>query len=87
MRVHTPSEVGARVRSLRGQKRLSQSQLAKQAGVSRKWLSDLERGKATVSLDLLFRVVTSLGGELDLRSRPDTRDVDVGAIVEAHRRP
>lgn len=75
------------MRALRARKGLSQSQVATQAGVSRKWLSDLERGKATVSLDLLLRVVAILGGELDLRPRSDRQNVDVGAIVDAHRRP
>lgn len=87
MRVRTGTEVGARVRSLRAQKGLSQSQVASQAGVSRKWLSELERGKATVSLDLLLRVVATLGGELDLRPQADRHDIDLGAIVDAHRGP
>ena len=86
MRVRTAADVGVRVRALRIQRGLTQSQVAQRARVSRKWLSDLERGKASVSLDLLLRVVITLGGELDLRPEAGRPEIDLGAIVEAHRR-
>lgn len=39
---------------------LSQAQLAERAGVSRKWLSEFERGKSTAELGLVLRLLDSL---------------------------
>jgi HTH-type transcriptional regulator / antitoxin HipB len=39
---------------------LSQAQLAERAGVSRKWLSEFERGKSTAELGLVLRLLDEL---------------------------
>jgi y4mF family transcriptional regulator len=58
------TEIGTRVRTRRKSLGMSQSDLAAQAGVSRKWVSELENGKRTVQLDQVLDVLGVL--ELDL---------------------
>lgn len=48
---------------------LTQHDLSAIAGVSQKFLSDLELGKATVRLDAVDRVLAALGLRLELTER------------------
>lgn len=50
--------VGQKIRQLRRQRRLTQSQLADRLGVQQSDLSRMERGKYRVSLDTLFKVLS-----------------------------
>lgn len=61
MQLPTPEDLGLLVREARRKHRLSQSDLAGRAGVSRQWLSMVENGKTTVEFDLVFRVLGALG--------------------------
>jgi DNA-binding XRE family transcriptional regulator len=45
MRIRTPADLGALIRSTRKKFRLAQSTLAKKIGVSRLWLVEIEKGK------------------------------------------
>jgi transcriptional regulator with XRE-family HTH domain len=54
-------KLGRRVRHFRTEKCLSQEKIAEQCGISSKYISDLERGKANVSVKVLELVATSLG--------------------------
>ena len=49
---------------------MTQSELAEAAGVGRKWLSQLENGKATAEIGLTFRLVGVLGYEVELLATP-----------------
>jgi transcriptional regulator with XRE-family HTH domain len=52
--------LGARIRELRNRLEISQEELASRAGMHWTYLSDLERGKQTPSLDILNRVARAL---------------------------
>lgn len=48
--------IGQAIVQLRKQKNLSQEQLALQADVDRRYMSDIENGKRNVSIDILERI-------------------------------
>ena len=50
MRVHSVADVAAAVRGRRLDLGLTQSELANDSGISRKWISEFEAGKAGPSL-------------------------------------
>jgi y4mF family transcriptional regulator len=66
MLVRTPRELGAFVRDARTQRRLTQAELAKQVGVSRSWVIDLEAGKRTLEIGLVLLVLETLEIRLEL---------------------
>lgn len=71
MRIRTVHDLASLVRGRRLDAGWAQGELATRAGVSRKWVSDLERGKASVELAGVLRVIDALG--IDLASTdPDT---------------
>ena len=51
------TSIGARLRRLRKQRRLTQSELARQIGIQQSDLSRMEKGEYRVSLDNLFRIL------------------------------
>jgi transcriptional regulator with XRE-family HTH domain len=53
--------VGETIRSYRKQGRLSQEKLAEKADLNPKYLSEVERGCANISLDALVRIAKALG--------------------------
>lgn len=61
MNVHeltTPAaDVGARLRSLRKERHLTQTELARQIGIQQSDLSRMEKGEYRVSLDNLFKIL------------------------------
>ncbi|MCW8882798.1 MAG: helix-turn-helix domain-containing protein, partial [Sedimenticola sp.] len=54
-------EVGSRVRSVRSRRGLTRKNLAFHSDVSERYLAQLERGTANVSLALLSRIAKALG--------------------------
>jgi HTH-type transcriptional regulator/antitoxin HipB len=81
----TPAELGAVVRDRRKQMKLNQADFAKQIGVSRQWVIELEHGHARAELGLVLRALDALSIRLDAsvdrtgRQHPGTVDID--AIV------
>lgn len=59
----TPGQVGARIRQLRKGKHLTQAQVATAAGVSRQFVSALERGHDRAEVGMVLAV----GGVVGLR--------------------
>jgi len=59
--------VGRQVRARRKSLRIDQQMLADLAGVSRKSVSEIERGKATIRMDVLVAVLDALGLTLEVR--------------------
>ena len=53
--------LGQRIRSLRAELDLSQEQLAEKAGISAKYLGEVERGVGNISIDRLNGVAVGLG--------------------------
>jgi HTH-type transcriptional regulator / antitoxin HipB len=60
MFIRTPADLGAAIRERRKSLGLSQSELAKRAGVGRQWLVAVEHGKPGVQLVLVLRVLDTL---------------------------
>jgi len=60
-------DVGQRTRMRRRSLSIDQQTLADLAGVSRKSVSEIERGKATIQMDVLIRVLNVLGLTLEVR--------------------
>src|SRR5665213_2932251 len=59
----------------RARARISQSALAEAAGVTRQTISDIERGAANVTLDVLDKLVEALGISIDRLFEPPFRGV------------
>lgn len=59
--------LAAQIRAARRRYGLTQTALAGLAGTGLRFISELERGKPTVSLDKLLAVVATLGLRLELR--------------------
>jgi HTH-type transcriptional regulator / antitoxin HipB len=77
MRLGNTVDLALFVRDRRRALSMTQAQLAANAGVSRRWLSDLEAGKSTAEVGLVFKVVSALGLFLDVRPEPeDSIDLD-----------
>jgi len=92
MRIRTPRELGAVLRDERRRLGLSQVDLSEKAGVSRKWIVEMENGKARVELTLVLRALEALGFALTVERGAQTKHknragaVDINAIVAAARK-
>jgi len=65
------SQLGAAVRQLRTERKLTQQQLADQAGVSRRWLVMLEGGQSPrAELSKVFDVLRALDTRLTMSPAP-----------------
>lgn len=70
MNVRSIRDVAAAVRGRRQDLGISQVELAGRAGVSRKWISEFESGKATAEFGLVLRALDALALSLELRETP-----------------
>jgi HTH-type transcriptional regulator/antitoxin HipB len=82
MQIRDARELGDFVREQRKAVGLSQGDLAARATVSRRWLSDLEAGKSTAEVGLVFKVISALGLYLDAHSTPDP-EIDLDAFLDS----
>lgn len=91
MDIRSIRDLAAVMRGRRKDLGMTQVELARRAGVSRKWINEFERGKPRAEFGLLLRTLDELGLALQLgarsqlpRSAPgDTIDLDV--LLEEHR--
>ena len=67
MEIRTARDIGREAAACRRFLRLRQGDLARACGVSRQWISALERGKPTLELGLVLRAFEELG--LDLSAK------------------
>jgi HTH-type transcriptional regulator / antitoxin HipB len=67
--VQSPADIGAMVMRRRRDAGLSQMDLAGIAGTGNRFISELERGKGTVQLDCVLRVLDQLGLDVVIRER------------------
>ena len=87
MFIRTPADLGAVIRDRRKQLGLDQSTFAQRIGVSRQWVSGVERGHARAAMGLVLRAIDALGIRLDARvEQPGRRGstasaIDINAIV------
>ncbi len=79
MLIRRPSELGAIIAAARRARTLTQGDLAQRLGVSRVWLGQIERGKASARIDLVFRVLN----ELDVTLTADIGDQSTTGTAEA----
>lgn len=56
--------VGSRIKSLRAKRRLSQANVAEAAGISPKYLGEVERGEANISIELMGRIAAVLSAPM-----------------------
>ena len=93
---HVRRSLGQRLRALRKQRGLSQERLGDRAGLSGKFIGEVERAKKSISIDSLYRVSVAL--EIPLRELTDVRadkpsavpseDAEkIFALVSGRRRP
>ncbi len=82
MRVASASDLGLAVRQERRRRRMSQTELCRVAEVSRRWLTDLEGGKATAEIGLVFRIVHALGMVIEVS--PWNSDLDLDDLLNAY---
>src|SRR5262245_41817274 len=68
---HVRTFLGQRLRALRKQRGLSQERLGDRAGLSGKFIGEVERGEKSISIDSLYRVSVAL--EIPLRDLADVR--------------
>jgi y4mF family transcriptional regulator len=80
MRLSNARDLGLYVRSRRGAAGLNQLDAANRAGVSRRWLSDLESGKPTAEVGLVFQLIAALGLFMDVRPEPEP-EIDLDAYL------
>jgi transcriptional regulator with XRE-family HTH domain len=93
VRVRATRDIGNAIRARRRGLGWSQTELASRAAVSRKWVSETERGASVAGVRNLLAVFEALGVTLVLRTEEDDlpsaanlRDhVDLDAILAAHR--
>ncbi|MEU8232259.1 helix-turn-helix domain-containing protein [Actinoplanes sp. NPDC048967] len=82
MRIASARDLGLAVRQGRQDRGQTQAELAAAAGVSRRWLSDLEAGKATAEFGLILRTLDALGIGLDaLPVEPAPGGIDLDALL------
>lgn len=82
------------IRLRRIERGMSQQELARRAALSRKWVVDFERGKASVELGLVMRVLSVLDLRIELgdsfmaepRPLPPPPPVDLDALLDDLRR-
>jgi y4mF family transcriptional regulator len=78
-------DLGGYLRECRRQAGVTQAQLAVSAKVSRRWLSDLEAGKATAEFGLVLRTLHALGIVVDLQPEARTASLDLDAVLDQYR--
>ena len=71
----TVNSIRAKVLAKRLEIGLSQSEVARRAGVSRKWVSEFERGKAKAEFGLVMRLVDTLGLEMHLEDSAPAKEL------------
>jgi transcriptional regulator with XRE-family HTH domain len=90
MRILSIADIAAVVRGRRMEFGISQGELAKRAGVSRKWINEFEAGgKAAAEMGHVLRVLEALDIGLDTVTGgplPNDSDIDLDDILDGLRR-
>ena len=78
-------EIGDRLRTLRKHNGLSQQALAEKAGISYKYLGEIERGQVNLSLEIFMKIAEALntpaGDILDAEKQESEEMVKAKAIL------
>jgi len=71
-RLKTVTALGARIRTLRKEQGISQEMLAGLAGTGQRYISELERGKETIRVREMLRVLDALGCGIYIPNRQES---------------
>jgi HTH-type transcriptional regulator/antitoxin HipB len=71
-KINSPEELGQYLLKERKQLKLTQKEISEFADVGRKFIIEIEKGKATAQLGKVFELLNSLGLELHLIKRGDS---------------
>lgn len=100
--LHTAADLGLSIRLRRKALGWDQAMLARQIGVTRQWVIDIEKGKPRAELELALRALRVLGLSLTVETKPtgltpsapvsdqpstQAPGVDINAIVRSNRLP
>jgi HTH-type transcriptional regulator/antitoxin HipB len=86
MNIRSPKDLANAIRGRRRDLGLTQSELAKNARVSRKWLSEVEAGKPSAETGLVLRVLDALGLRVEVAHQspvPTAPGIDQTAVLAA----
>ena len=92
MLIRTPRDLGAAIREHRRRRGLDQLELAKQIGVSRQWVIEIEKGKPRAAVGLVLRALDALDIALSIpaagaAAKKATSGIDIDQIVDKAREP
>ena len=82
--VRSINSIRSRVLTRRHELGLTQTELAKKAGVSRKWISTFEKGSSRAELELVIRLIDTLGLDLVIVDRTPPMKPIQGKNLDAH---
>jgi HTH-type transcriptional regulator/antitoxin HipB len=82
LRIANAEDLGRYVKERRHKRGLTQAQLAANAKVSRRWLSDLEAGKERAEFGLVLRTLRALDVIIDLRPQEETGDFNLDDYLD-----
>jgi y4mF family transcriptional regulator len=71
LKINNPKELGQHLLKERKRLKLTQKEISEFSDVGRKFIIELEKGKATAQLGKVFELLNSLGLELHLIKRGD----------------
>lgn len=71
LKINNPKELGQHLLKERKRLKLTQKEISEFSDVGRKFIIELEKGKATAQLGKVFELLNSLGLELHLVKRGD----------------
>lgn len=71
IKINNPEELGQHLREERKRLKLTQKEISEFSDLGRKFIIELEKGKATAQLGKVFELLNSLGLELHLIKRGD----------------
>lgn len=84
MRLASVRDLGLYIRDRRRQLDMTQTDLSASAQVSRRWLSDLEAGKSTAEIGLIFKVLHALELTLEVwRAETGPDDISLDDILRS----
>lgn len=67
--VRNTTDFASAIRTLRQSKQMTQIALAKRAGVSNKWISDVESGRSSLRFTTVLKLLDALDVDLTLQPR------------------
>jgi len=71
-KLKTVEALGARIRAIRREQGISQEMLAGLAGTGQRYISELERGKETIRVREMLRVLDALGCGIYIPNRQES---------------